>query len=67
MVGISTEESCHGSALTPVWKPPMRTGVSYTVSPADYQRLTAIVKNPNLPQKHVWRADIVRALANRGP
>jgi transposase len=37
----------------------MRTGVSLTVSPADRDRLTALVKDRNAPQKHVWRAEIV--------
>lgn len=34
----------------------MRTGVSLTVSAADRDRLTALVKDRNAPQKHVWRA-----------
>ena len=37
----------------------MRTGVSLTVSAADRDRLTALVKDRNAPQKHVWRAEIV--------
>ncbi|RWI28635.1 MAG: hypothetical protein EOQ92_11155 [Mesorhizobium sp.] len=34
----------------------MRTGISFTVSPTDRQRLMAVVKDRNAPQKHVWRA-----------
>jgi len=37
----------------------MRTGISFTVSPADRDRLVGIVSNRNAPQKHVWRAEIV--------
>jgi len=37
----------------------MRTGISFTVSPTDRQRLTALVKDRNAPQKHVWRAEII--------
>ena len=37
----------------------MRTGISFTVSPADRDRLVGIVGNRNAPQKHVWRAEIV--------
>ena len=37
----------------------MRTGISFTVSPTDRRRLTALVKDRNTPQKHVWRAEIV--------
>ena len=40
-----------------VWH--MRTGISFTVSSADRQRLTALVKDRNAPQKHVWRAAII--------
>ena len=37
----------------------MRTGVAFTVSPDDQQRLEAIVADPNTKQKHVWRARII--------
>jgi transposase len=37
----------------------MRTGVILSVSPADLERLHALVKDRNAPQKHVWRARIV--------
>jgi transposase len=37
----------------------MRTGISFTVSPTDRQRLMAVVKDRNAPQKHVWRAEII--------
>src|SRR5262245_44215138 len=37
----------------------MRTGISLTVSPTDRQRLTALIKARNAPQKHVWRARII--------
>ena len=37
----------------------MRTGVVVDVTPADRERLAAIVGNRNSPQKHVWRARIV--------
>jgi len=37
----------------------MRTDVSFTVSPADRQRLRAIAADPKSPQKHVWRARII--------
>jgi transposase len=37
----------------------MRTGISFTVSPIDRQRLTALVRDRNAPQKHVWRAEII--------
>ena len=40
-----------------VWR--MRTGISFTVSPTDRQRLMALVKDRNAPQKHVWRAEII--------
>jgi hypothetical protein len=32
---------------------------SFTVSPIDRQRLTALVRDRNAPQKHVWRAEII--------
>jgi transposase len=37
----------------------MRTGISFTVSPIDRACLTALIKDRNSPQKHVWRAEIV--------
>jgi transposase len=37
----------------------MRTGISISISRSDRQRLTAITKDRNAPQKHVWRAAIV--------
>jgi transposase len=37
----------------------MRKNIAFTVSPADWQRLRAIVADPKSPQKHVWRARIV--------
>jgi hypothetical protein len=37
----------------------MRTGISVTVSPPEHARLTALIKDRNTTQKHVWRAEIV--------
>jgi len=37
----------------------MRTGVSFSVSSSDRQRLEAVVADRNSPQKHVWRAQII--------
>jgi Winged helix-turn helix len=37
----------------------MRIAISFTVSPTDRQRLMAVVKDRNAPQKHVWRAEII--------
>src|SRR5690606_4090197 len=37
----------------------MRKGISFTLSAADRQRLTAIASAPRSPQKHVWRARII--------
>ncbi|WP_234834466.1 helix-turn-helix domain-containing protein, partial [Sinorhizobium meliloti] len=37
----------------------MRTGISFTISPSDRARLTALIRSRNAPQKHVWRAEIV--------
>jgi transposase len=37
----------------------MRTGVTLSVTQADLDRLHALVKDRNAPQKHVWRAQIV--------
>jgi transposase len=37
----------------------MRPGISLSVTPADVDRLRALVKDRNAPQKHVWRAQIV--------
>ena len=43
----------------------MRPGISISVTPADLDRLVALVKDRNAPQKHVWRAQIV-LLSARG-
>ena len=37
----------------------MRPGISLSVTAADVDRLRALVKDRNAPQKHVWRARIV--------
>jgi transposase len=37
----------------------MRTGTSVTVSSIDRQRLAALIRDRNAPQKHVWRAEII--------
>ena len=37
----------------------MRTGISFAVSPEDRLRLLALIKDRNVPQKHVWRGQIV--------
>ena len=37
----------------------MRAGISVDLSPADRQRLEALVRDRNTAQKHVWRARIV--------
>ena len=37
----------------------MRTGISLSITAADMDRLQAVVKDRNAPQKHVWRAQIV--------
>ena len=37
----------------------MRTGVSFSVTPADLDRRRGLMKDRNAPQKHVWRARIV--------
>jgi hypothetical protein len=37
----------------------MRTGILFTVLPAEHSRLTDLVKDRNKPQKHVWRAHII--------
>jgi predicted DNA-binding WGR domain protein len=37
----------------------MRTGIFFSVKPADMERLRALMKDSNAPQKHVWRAQIV--------
>ena len=37
----------------------MRPGISISVTSADLDRLHALVKDRNAPQKHVWRAQIV--------
>lgn len=43
----------------------MRTGVAVHLSSTDRKRLQAIVDDRNSPQKHVWRARIVLATADR--
>ena len=42
----------------------MRTGISFTVSSPDRQRLEAIIRDPQTSQKHVWRAHIILRTAN---
>ena len=42
----------------------MRTGISFTVSPTDRQRLMTVVRDRNAPQKHVWRAEIILLTAD---
>ena len=42
----------------------MRTGISITLNPSDRRRLTALARDRNAPQKHVWRAEIVLLSAN---
>jgi hypothetical protein len=42
----------------------MRAGKSLSVSSADIRRLKALVQDRNAPQKHVWRAEIVRLAAD---
>jgi Winged helix-turn helix len=37
----------------------MRTGISFSVTSADLDRLGAVINDRNAPQKHVWRAQIV--------
>src|SRR5512147_418976 len=37
----------------------MRPGISISLTDADRERLDAIVRDRNSPQKHVWRARIV--------
>ena len=37
----------------------MRTGISFTVSPADRRRLEGAIRDRNAAQKHVWRAAII--------
>src|ERR1700739_875971 len=37
----------------------MRSGISFTVTSVVMDRLRAVVKDRNAPQKHVWRAQIV--------
>jgi transposase len=37
----------------------MRTGISLLITPADLDRLQALTRDRNAPQKHVWRAQIV--------
>jgi hypothetical protein len=37
----------------------MRTGISFTLTTCDRDRLSALVADRNAPQKHVWRGRIV--------
>ena len=37
----------------------MRSGIAFTASSSDRQRLEAVVRDPKSAQKHVWRARIV--------
>src|SRR3954462_9555147 len=37
----------------------MRSGVTIALTAVDRRRLSAIVGNRNVPQKHAWRAEIV--------
>ena len=37
----------------------MRTGISFTVTATDQQRLERIAQDPKSPQKHVWRSRII--------
>jgi len=37
----------------------MRAGIYFTVSSIDRQRLSALIRDRNAPQKHVWRAEII--------
>jgi len=37
----------------------MRTGVTVSITPADLDRLRALIKDRNAPQKRAWRARIV--------
>jgi hypothetical protein len=43
----------------------MRAGISFTVSLTDRQRLLALIKDRNAPQKHVWRAQIILLIVIR--
>src|SRR5690554_2009350 len=43
----------------------MRTGISFILSPTDHARLSALVRDRNAPQKHVWRAEIVLSIVRR--
>ena len=49
----------------------MRTGIFISITRSDRQRLEAITRDRNAPQKHVWRAAIVLLSADgvnrRGP
>ena len=42
----------------------IRAGKSLSVSSADIRRLKALVQDRNMPQKHVWRAEIVLLTAD---
>ena len=43
----------------------MRAGITVNVTSDDRRRLEAIVSDRNAPQKHVWRAQIILATADR--
>lgn len=42
----------------------MRTGIFLTVSSIDRQRLGALIRDRNAPQKHGWRAEIILSSSN---
>ena len=42
----------------------MRRGISFTVSPTERARLTALIRDRNAAQKHVCRAEIIPAECN---
>lgn len=41
----------------------MRTGLSFTVSPTERQRMVALVRDRDAQQKYVWRERIIRLSA----
>ena len=42
----------------------LRTGVSFSLTPADRRRLERVAADRNAPQKHVWRCRIVLGTAD---
>jgi hypothetical protein len=42
----------------------MRTGISFSLTPKDRDRLLALVADRNAAQKHVWRARIALLTAD---